>query len=86
MHRLQLGLIPFLCLALIACSGPDDTDPVMPEVLEWKSITGTVSYRERIMLTPAAIVTVSLEDVSRADAPAIMVAQHIIEAPGQVPV
>ena len=86
MHAPKLCLAPLLCLALIACSGPDDTDPVMPEVLEWKNITGTVSYRERIRLNPAAIVTVSLEDVSRADAPAIMVAQHIIEAPGQVPV
>ena len=34
------------------------------------SITGTASYRERIMLPPGATLEVVLEDVSRADAPA----------------
>lgn len=34
-----------------------------------KTITGTVAYRERIALPPNAVVTVTLEDVSLADAP-----------------
>jgi uncharacterized lipoprotein YbaY/heat shock protein HslJ len=34
------------------------------------SITGTASYRERMMLPPEATLEVTLEDVSRADAPA----------------
>src|SRR5262249_16943328 len=33
-------------------------------------VTGTVSYRQRIALTPEAVITVTLVDQSRADAPA----------------
>ena len=33
-------------------------------------VTGTVSYRERIMLPPGHVLTVRVEDVSLADAPA----------------
>ena len=49
-------------------------------------VTGTLRYRERIALTPDAVVEVKLIDVSRADAPAITVEEHIIENPGQVPI
>jgi heat shock protein HslJ len=35
-----------------------------------KSIKGTVAYRERIALTPTAVLELTLEDVSKADAPA----------------
>jgi uncharacterized lipoprotein YbaY len=50
------------------------------------TLTGTVTYRERIALPPDAIVEVRLEDVSRADAPAIVVAEQTITSPGQVPI
>lgn len=49
-------------------------------------VVGSVSYRERIALTPEAIVEVFLDDVSRADAPATTLASTRIERPGQVPV
>ncbi|MDP6422294.1 MAG: YbaY family lipoprotein [SAR202 cluster bacterium] len=50
------------------------------------SITGTITYREKIALTPNAVIEVKLIDVSRADAPAVTIAEKIIEEPGQVPV
>ena len=46
-----------------ACSTPDSPRPL-------GEITGTASYRERMMLPPGAELEVVLEDVSRADAPA----------------
>lgn len=50
------------------------------------TVTGTVAYRERIALTPNAVIEVKLLDVSRADAPAITIGEQVIENPGQVPV
>lgn len=41
-----------------------------------KSIRGTVAYRERIALPPEATLTVQLQDVSLADAPAQIVAEQ----------
>ena len=49
-------------------------------------VTGTVSYRERIALPPAATIRVQLVDVSRADAPAEVLGEQLIDAAGrQVP-
>jgi uncharacterized lipoprotein YbaY/heat shock protein HslJ len=39
------------------------------------SLTGTATYRERMMLPPEAVLEVTLEDVSRADAPADVIAR-----------
>jgi len=50
------------------------------------SVTGTISYRERIALTNAAEAVVALEDASRQDIPAIRLAQQTISDPGQVPI
>ena len=49
-------------------------------------VTGTITYRERMALSPDAVVEVKLSDVSRADAPAITVGEQTIENPGQVPI
>ncbi len=49
-------------------------------------VTGTVTYRERVALPPGAVIKVQLVDVSRADAPAIVLGDQLIEAAGrQVP-
>ncbi len=51
-----------------------------------RKVTGTVTYRERIALPPTAVVTVQLVDVSRADAPATVLGEQVIEPGGkQVP-
>jgi len=50
-------------------------------------ITGTVTYRVRMALPANAAIDVRLEDVSRADAPAAVVAENIFAAEGkQVPI
>jgi len=49
-------------------------------------VTGTVLYRERIALPPDAVVTVQLQDVSRQDVAATVLAEQVIRAEGrQVP-
>lgn len=50
------------------------------------TITGDIAYRERIALPETAIATVSLIDVSLADAPAVTLAEQVIDPAGQVPI
>ncbi len=56
------------------------------EEVKHDSITGTVAYRERIALPDNAVVEVSLQDISLADAPAKVISTHRFETNGaQVP-
>jgi uncharacterized lipoprotein YbaY len=48
-------------------------------------VTGEVFYRERIALPPGARVTVQLQDVSRAGAPAVVLAEQIVDPAGRAP-
>ena len=50
------------------------------------SVRGTVTYKEDIPLTPGAQLIVSLRDTSLQDAAAPLIAQQIIEDPGQAPI
>ena len=50
------------------------------------SIDGTATYRERMALPPDAIFEATLEDVSRADAPAITLGQARMEQPSNPPI
>jgi len=50
------------------------------------SVSGTITYRERIPLSPGAVVKISLNDTSYADAPSELVAHQTITDPGQVPI
>ena len=74
----KLGLVIFMILATILKAGCASTS----------TVTGTVTYRERIALPPeGVVVTVKVEDVSRADAPAITIGEQVIENPShQVPI
>jgi len=60
--------------------------PSEPSTPATATVTGTVTYRERIALAPDAVVEVKLIDVSRADAPAVTIGEQVIENPGQVPI
>jgi putative lipoprotein len=53
---------------------------------EPSSVTGTVTYRERMALTPGAVVEVKLLDVSIADATAKLIAEQTIRPQHQVPI
>ncbi|AGI23364.1 YbaY family lipoprotein [Pseudomonas sp. MT3] len=71
--------LPLLLMAglLAACSS---TPPASKA-----SLDGEVFYLQRIALPPSAKVTVSLQDVSLADAPAQELAQQTLEPGRQVP-
>ncbi|MCY3617434.1 MAG: YbaY family lipoprotein [Acidimicrobiaceae bacterium] len=59
---------------------------VAGSVFGGSSVTGTVTYRERIALTPDARLIVQVRDTSYADADAELVAEQVISDPGQVPI
>jgi len=85
-HRINAGLTARVLLltgCMVGCSGAS----VVPEVGGGAArVTGTLTYRERIALPAAAKIVVKLVDVSRADAPAIVLGEQTIEANGrQVP-
>jgi uncharacterized lipoprotein YbaY len=65
-----------------------EREPSVAEIMnELAIVTGTVAYLPRIALPPQAVVEVKLLDVSRADAPAITIAEQIIPTNGrQVPI
>ena len=50
------------------------------------TLTGSVGYRQRIALPPGAVVKVTLEDISLADAKALVLDEQVIETTGQVPI
>ena len=49
-------------------------------------LNGTVTYRQRVALTPEAEVHVELRDVPPANGEPILIAKKVITRPGQVPV
>jgi putative lipoprotein len=65
-----LGLAAGL-LGLAACASPEKPEPAAASV-----VTGTVTYRERILLPPTSTLKVVLQDVSLADAPARTLAEQ----------
>ena len=75
---------------LASCKGVTD-GPVSTGTGESRSgatawVSGSVTYRERIVLTPGASLVVELRDVSLADAAAPLIASKTIDDPGQVPI
>jgi uncharacterized lipoprotein YbaY/heat shock protein HslJ len=58
---------------------------LVPAAVAQNRITGSATYRERVALTPDAVFEATLEDVSRADAPAEVIGRTREENPGQVP-
>lgn len=61
-----------------------DLQRVVPEPIAF--VSGSVAYRERIAMPQGAVLTVSLLDVSRADAPADVLAKLVVPDPGNVPI
>jgi putative lipoprotein len=82
--RLLVRSIALTALSLAGCAAtsvvPEDGGAAPAKV------TGIVTYRERIALPPTAVIKVQLVDVSRADAPAVVIGEQVIPAKGmQVP-
>ncbi len=66
-----------LAVLIAACSTPASPPTAM--------VSGTATYRERMALPPGAVFEARLEDVSRADAPAVLIASIRAESPGAPP-
>jgi putative lipoprotein len=80
MRRFAVGFAAALTAALAACT------TVAPQPPAMKTLDGTLSYRLRIAIPPETEATVRLVDVSRADAPATVIAEHRFKTEGrQVP-
>ena len=77
-------------VAVAGCQGGDGPASGTLEVPSGRtpnaSVAGTVTYQERLALTPDATLVVELRDVSYADGPAPLIARQTIVGPGQVPV
>jgi uncharacterized lipoprotein YbaY/heat shock protein HslJ/uncharacterized lipoprotein NlpE involved in copper resistance len=74
-------MIPRLLAVSIACG------TVVSAVAQERAlVTGTITYRERIALTPSATVEVRLEDVTRPGGASPVIARTHITNPGQVPI
>jgi putative lipoprotein len=68
--------LTLVALSLVACAhGAADA-----------RVTGSVTYLQRIALSPAAVVQVELVDLSGADAPAVVLAEQTIRPEHQVPI
>ena len=91
--RTLVPLAMSICLALLtanACRTEPEPSNSTLEVTSGRDpnayVSGTVTYRERLALTPDATLIVELRDVSYADAPAPLIARQTISEPGQVPI
>ncbi len=79
-HRSKsiVALVNLWLILLVPLQGQAGAEPAV--------VTGTVAYRERIALTPEAVVEVQLLDVSMADASAKLIAEQVIKPKHQVPI
>ena len=83
------AIVALLILAAACQTAPGPADGTL-EIPSGRApnaaVSGTVTYRERIALTPGASLVVELRDVSLADAAAPLIARQTIANPGQVPI
>ena len=53
---------------------------------EMSTVTGSISYLERIALGPESVLHVRIVDLDRVDKPGYLVAEKTIHTPSQVPI
>ena len=84
MRRISMFLLaaPFVLLAAIS----NQSGAAENEKAGSGMVSGTVTYLQRMALTPDATLVVQLRDVSRMDAPTPLIAETRIDSPGQVPI
>ena len=91
----KTALISLICIWIVlmaaaACRGEPGPSSTTSEVASGRnpnaSVSGTVTYRERLSLTPGATLVIELRDVSYADGPAPLIASQTISGPGQAPI
>ena len=83
MKTLTFAIFPLIAmLALSACSLFESGSSEACET----SVSGSISYNQRIALPEDAVVTVKIEDTSLDDEPAETIGEQVITNPGQVPI
>jgi uncharacterized lipoprotein YbaY/heat shock protein HslJ len=85
-HLLHILSAAMLALPATACEQQQLDKPEASAASAMQKISGTVSYRERLALSNQAQLEVTLEDVSRQDVAATILARQLITDPGQVPI
>lgn len=84
---LKIGACAALATALALPGAHAEEKTPLPEKFGIAAtISGTLTYRERMALPPGAVAIVQLQDVSRADAPAAILGEQHQTLGGQVPV
>jgi putative lipoprotein len=84
--RLRTNLWLLSLSVLTACAAtPTAGGGTSPAPTPNARVTGTVTYLQRIALPPGAVIKVQLIDVSRADAPAVVLGEQLIQAEGRQP-
>ena len=87
---LAVTAIVTVLLAFVACQNEPDLSSSVLEITSGKdanaSVSGSVTYRERLALSDAASLVVEIRDTSYADAAAPLIARQTISSPGQVPI
>lgn len=68
-----------------ACAAPDASVSGGASPAAQRTVEVVATYRQRIMLTPGHVLTVRLEDVSLADAPARVLAETRQDVGGRAP-
>ncbi|GAB3297410.1 hypothetical protein GCM10027348_20590 [Hymenobacter tenuis] len=82
-----LGLVALLASCTATPSSPGNAGASTVPVVVKDSVTGTVTYRERIALSPTAVVRVQLQDASLQDVAATIIDSVTIRPNGrQVPI
>ena len=79
-----LGL--FGCTKQVPPPDPRVTPAVIPAPSPGSIVRGTATYRERIAMPSDAVFEATLEDVSRADAPAEVISRIRVPSPGNPPI
>lgn len=80
-NRLSFSAAALPGLVLVGCMASQD----MRNDAKQAAVTGSVAYRERIALSPDAVLEVRLSDVSRQDAAPVIAETTVVPAGRQVP-
>ena len=82
----SLRFVLALALMVSASACREPTSAALPLEPVTATISGTITYRERLALTDRARVEITLEDVSRQDVAATVLSRQTLSSPGQVPI
>ena len=79
MSRLRICTYFAIILSVASCS-------YIPRDPSFTTLSGTISYRERVSLVPEAVVVVQLLDLSAGGKESNIIGEERLERPGQVPI